>query len=122
VADGVIYLASPYSHPSRSMRSYRFLQACRAAARLMRKGHVVFSPIAHSHPVARYGGLDEMDGALWQQQDAPMLALAHEVWVLMIEGWRESRGIQAEIAWAVEHGRAVRYLNEDADEPIEVAA
>lgn len=106
----MIYLASPYSHPNDGMRSDRYVLACYAAADLMRAGHVVFSPIAHSHPISRLGGVDPLDAELWERQDAPLLAAASEVWVLMLDGWRESRGVQAEIRWAEANGTPVRYL------------
>ncbi|HHK42524.1 MAG TPA: DUF1937 family protein, partial [Planctomycetaceae bacterium] len=35
--------------PDPSVREFRFREACRAAAKLMRLGKAVFSPIAHSH-------------------------------------------------------------------------
>ncbi|MCP4786572.1 MAG: DUF1937 family protein [Fuerstiella sp.] len=48
----MIYLASPYSHSDANIREKRFRDVCRTAARLMRNGDVVFSPIAHGHPIA----------------------------------------------------------------------
>ncbi len=51
----MIYLASPYSHPDARVRQRRFEEACQAAAAITRAGLSVFSPISHSHPIARYG-------------------------------------------------------------------
>jgi len=53
----MIYLACPYSHPDSNVREYRFKMANRAAAKLMRDGHIVYSPISHTHPIAMEGDL-----------------------------------------------------------------
>ena len=37
------YLANPYSHLDPDVREQRYRAACRAAARLMWAGHIVFS-------------------------------------------------------------------------------
>lgn len=50
----MIYLASPYSHPEPRIKEARF----RAAAQLFKRGHLVFCPIAMSHPLAVYGNMD----------------------------------------------------------------
>ena len=42
------YLASPYSHSDHAVVEGRFRAVCRHAADLMRNGHHVFSPIAHT--------------------------------------------------------------------------
>ena len=53
----MIYLASPYSSPNRTERWLRYQAAYQAAAALMRRGLVVFSPIAHSVSICEAGGL-----------------------------------------------------------------
>ena len=61
----LIYVASPYSHADARVREQRFDAACRAAAALMRDGQRVFSPVAHSAPIARYGL--PTDWAFWEE-------------------------------------------------------
>lgn len=94
----MIYLASPYSHPVPSVREGRFIAVCKVAADLIRAGHVVFCPIAHSHPLEVYGGLDG-GWDLWQAQDLPMLDCCHELHVAAFPGWAESVGVAGEIQW-----------------------
>jgi len=106
----MIYLASPYSHPDAAVRQQRFESACRAAAELIRRGHVVFSPIAHSHGIAQHGL--PVDWDFWEAQDRRLLAACDELWVLTLDGWRESRGVQAEIAIARAAGKPVRFVSE----------
>ena len=108
----MIYLASPYSHRDPAMRQMRFNDACRAAAHLIRQGYAVFSPIAHGHSICRYGL--PTDWRFWEPIVRQHLECSEEVVVLMLDGWRESVGVHAEIRIAGECGRPVRYLAQDA--------
>jgi hypothetical protein len=47
----IIYLGSPYTHPDPKVREERFEKATRAAAHLVEKGHIVYSPITMTHPI-----------------------------------------------------------------------
>ena len=47
-----IYLATAYNHNSELVRKLRFRMVNYAAAELMEQGHIVFSPISHSHPIS----------------------------------------------------------------------
>ena len=107
---GFLYLASPYSHPDPEVRHERFLGACRAAAHLMDCGHVVFSPIAHSHTIETEGLKEVRNGDFWKGQDVPILRHAARLVVLMLPGWRESRGIAWEIELAHTNHLHVEYM------------
>jgi len=103
----MIYLASPYTHPDRDVREIRFRAVCAFAAEMMRQGRHVFSPIAHTHPIAAHGLPG--DWAFWESYDRDMIARCDEVAVLCLPGWEESKGVRAEIAIAVDLGLPVRY-------------
>lgn len=105
----MIYLASPYSHADIAVREQRFRAACLAAARLIEAGHVVFSPIAHGHPIAQHGL--PADWTFWEPFDREHLERSDEVVLLMLDGWQESVGVQAEIQIARELGKPIRYLD-----------
>lgn len=109
--ESVDYLASPYSHEDPAVRQSRFHAACAAAAALMCRGRLVFSPIAHSHSIAQYLP-DEMvcDFDFWMLQDLPMLIRAQRLIVLMLDGWRESRGVHREICFAVQHDIPIQFM------------
>lgn len=109
-----IYLASPYTPlgegSKEALKEYRFQEVCRAAAKLMENGNQVFCPIAHSHPIEKYG-MDEIhDGDFWLEQDYAVLIHVDELWVLMLEGWDKSHGVKEEIDFAHDYGISVRYL------------
>jgi len=50
------------------------------------------------------------DWAFWQHVDREHLERCDEMVVLMLDGWEESAGVQAEIRIARELGKPVRYL------------
>ena len=103
----IIYLASPYSDPDPAVREARFHAVCREAALMTHNGLAVFSPIAHSHNIALHGL--PLDWEYWKRVDHSFLALSASVVVLMLDGWRESTGVIAEIKWADELRKPVTY-------------
>jgi hypothetical protein len=107
--DRLTYLACPYSHVSRHIRVARFEAANAAAATLMADGHHVYSPISHTHPIAEAGDLP-LGWDFWETYDRIFLGMSRIVVVLMLDGWRESKGVTAELAIAVELGLAVDYM------------
>lgn len=86
----------------------RFDAVCRAAAVLMGRGLHVYSPIAHTHPIAIRGSLPTT-WEYWAGYDRVMIAACTEVMVLTIDGWRTSRGVTAEIGIAAALGVPVTY-------------
>jgi hypothetical protein len=94
---GLAYLATPYSHyPAGIERAW--IDACELAARLLTAGLKLYSPIAHTHPLAIHGGLDPLDLEIWLPFDEAMMAKADVLIVAHMDGWQQSRGIQHEIS------------------------
>lgn len=104
-----IYLASPYSHPSPCVRINRWNAVCRAAGELMNAGNIVFSPIAHSHPIAVQCDLPT-GWDFWHAFDRAFIEWADAVVVLQLPGWENSVGIKAEIEIAAEIGKPVEFM------------
>ena len=104
----MIYLASPYWHADPSIRNQRFRATCRVTAELICEGLTVFSPIVYGHALTAHG----LPGGweFWQRHDRQHLAHCAEVLVLMLDGWRESEGVQAELELAAALGKPVRYM------------
>lgn len=110
------YLASPYTPMGVSdplMRAHimedRFSAVCNAAAKLMHKGKVVFSPIAHSHSIEKHFPAVE-GGEFWKRQDEPYLNACTELIVLMLPGWEQSTGVRHEIEVAQSRGIPITYM------------
>jgi hypothetical protein len=106
---GFWYIATPYTQFPTGLQD-AFETACRVTAELMRHGIPCFSPIAHSHPLAIIGGLDPVDHELWMRSDAPMLNAACGCLVVMLPGWRDSRGVAHEIAEFTSHSKPIHFL------------
>jgi nucleoside 2-deoxyribosyltransferase len=107
----VVYLASPYSHQHESVRQARFEAACKKAAKYIEEGICVFSPIAHSHPIADH--MDEekrMCFNTWMKADLPILRKCDELHVLCLDGWRLSKGVSREIQYADAMGIPVKQV------------
>jgi Domain of unknown function (DUF1937) len=101
----IIYLACPYTHEDPALRDARFHQATRAAARLIEKGEIVYSPITMTHPIDLVLAAESgtLGSDYWVAFDEAFMAFCDEVVVLMIEGWDKSSGIKREIAYFQAH-------------------
>ena len=106
-----IYLACPYSHHVKAVRNDRFRIACRKAAELMQQGHIVFSPISHSHPIADYIE-NHTDHNFWMNQDLHFLEWCDELWILDIDdgAWMLSDGVKTEKNFAERLGKPVKMV------------
>lgn len=109
----LVYLASPYSHRLRSVRRRRFEDVCRVAGGLVDDGLIVFCPIAQSHPIAEHSNVEAIDWDVWMDVDLTILARCTHLYVVMMDGWKESRGVTAEISFAKEHNIPITYLTTD---------
>lgn len=107
--DHLIYLAQPHSHKSAEVRHWRFEQGCIAAGSMIRSGYMIFSPIAHSHPIALSVDL-HAEFAFWERYDKMMISRCQEVWVLTFSGYLESVGVMAEMEFANALGIPIKYV------------
>lgn len=108
--DHLTYLATPYSHPDPGVREARYRAACAVAAVMTTRGDLVYSPVAHGHGIALSGGLP-VSWEYWGRLDRRMLAACDSLTVVCVAGWRESNGVQAEIAAAHGLGLPVRFVD-----------
>ena len=115
----MIYLACPYSHEEPEIRDYRYICSYLAAAVCMKKfGHMVFSPITHSHPIAETLGDNKGDWQAWQEFDKRMIDACDELWILPLDRWKDSIGIKAEMEYATEKNKPIRILDEKITEKV----
>ena len=112
ISGGYWYLATPYSKWAEGLDDAAFT-ACKLRGRLMLRGVRAFSPIVHSHYVARAANIDPYSHAIWLPDDKPFFELAHGLLVADLPGWRESVGVGEEIKWARAHGKP-RFLIDPA--------
>ena len=98
----MIYLASPYSHPDRTIEQLRYKAAARVTAKLITRGQIVYSPIVHSHVLATEYGVPNTH-EIWMPHCLAMLERADNLFVLMLDGWEQSKGVREELAWWTKH-------------------
>lgn len=105
----LIYLASPYSHRDPAVMQDRYEQVCQAAADMVAEGQMAISPIAYGHTLLGYREMPG-DWTFWESFCISLLAKCERIVVLKMDGWQESRGVQAEIRYAEAHGIPVDYI------------
>lgn len=108
--EGFFYLATPYSKYADGLDA-AFTDAAQQAALLVRAGVPVFSPIAHSHPIAMQGGIDPLDHAIWLPADEPFMRAARGLIVCKLVGWKASYGVSVEIRAFRKAGKPVVYMD-----------
>jgi hypothetical protein len=94
-----IYLASPYSDPSRAIRHFRYSQAMLAVANLYKRQVTVYSPIVHNHVIAKDFTMPTEAG-FWEWHNHTMMERAIGMYILDIDGWLHSKGIREEVEFA----------------------
>ncbi len=106
----ITYLACPYSHADPKIMQLRFESVNLAAARLMNEGHIVFSPISHSHPISLASSLPGT-WEYWERFDRAFIAVCQQFFILKLSGWRTSTGVTAETEIAEKMGLRIQYLD-----------
>lgn len=106
------YLATPYSKYPAGMES-AFVNAATIAGDLLAKYKInVYSPIAHTHPMAEYAGLDHGDHGIWLPFDELMMRRCDVILVATVmEGWDTSKGVAHEIAFFLKEKKPVFHLS-----------
>lgn len=105
------YLAIPYSHPDASVREKRFKLANKFSSILMSRGKFVYSPISHTHPMSIENNLPT-HWEFWEALDTVYLKASKELIVATVDGWKQSKGVNAEIRIAQVLGLPISYMAE----------
>lgn len=103
------YLATPYSNYPGG-REAAYAQALATTARFFRAGIPVYSPIVATHPAAQRADMVSVTHQDWMELDYPMMDAALAVVVVMLPGWKESKGVQMEIDRCKATGQQVYYF------------
>jgi hypothetical protein len=103
-----IYLAIPYT----GLEDKAFKIANDVALDLMGQGHVVFSPITHSHSLSPLMDDEYNNWDFWRLQDLPFIDWCDKVVIINVgengeELIENSVGVQAEIEYAESIGKTV---------------
>lgn len=106
----MIYLASPYTHPSKAVEAERYQQTLQAFATLCLAGAVVYSPIVSCHPAAVAYGMPT-DAKWWEGFNREFMLACDRLIVLRLAGWEQSVGVRDEIAFFAERGIRPEWLD-----------
>lgn len=104
------YVASPYSKYPGGLNA-AFVDIAKASAELIRRGIAVYSPIAHTHPIAIHGNIDPYDHGIWMPLDHHMMNAADGCIVVMMPGWVESKGVTIEIDEFKKQSKPIRWFS-----------
>ena len=100
----MIYLASPYTHPSVTIREERYHAAVDyVSVAVPFFAAFIFSPIVYWHPVALRHDLPG-DAHYWEEINRSTFKSVTALLVLDLDGWQRSVGIGLEIKWARDNG------------------
>ena len=105
-----IFISSPYSSSEQKIVDERFRKVCLTCADLLRKGYIVFSPIAHGHSIVQVDKNIPTDWDFWNSYCRWFITNCDELWVLTLDGWQDSTGVKAEIEIATKLGKEVKYI------------
>lgn len=108
--DKKVYLAIPYS----GLHEESFKVANLVAAQLMMEGHIVFSPISHSHAISEQCNLPT-NWEFWLEQDEAFVKWVDAVYIVILQDngldrIKNSVGVQGEILIAKENNIPIKYL------------
>lgn len=106
----MIYVASPYSDPSRHVMEDRYFTVAEYCARLISKGEFPYSPIVYGHNLAILHDLPT-DAAFWWEWNAYMMRCCNALHIYHIDGWDRSVGVAQELAYATEIGLSIVHVD-----------
>ena len=106
-----VYLASPYGGNggpiARILCGWKFSKVTKVAAYWMERGLNIFSPVTHSHPIAKYRNFSHGE---WLDFDFQWIDACDELWVLCQPGWQSSDGVSKETKYAKSKGIPIKFL------------
>jgi hypothetical protein len=105
----LVYVASPYTHADPEVVQSRYEHVGRLTAKLVAGGEAAVSPITYGHHLLDFHAMPT-DWEFWMDFCIALLSKCDRMVVAKIPGWEESKGVQAEIRYAQDHGIPVEYI------------
>lgn len=114
----LIYLASPYSHKDKLIQDSREKEITYIASelQLLYPEHAFFLPITQSAALVKVN--DKLTGSFEQWKKIDLFLIEHkvdEVWVVMMDGWGKSIGVQEEIHIAKQFKKPLFFVTTSID-------
>ena len=105
-----IFVISPYTHDDSDIVRNRVDHAEMYLASLTMAGYVAYSTIAAMEHLTKKFDLPT-DYAYWKEHCHKMISCAKEVYVLCLDGWEDSVGVQDELSVARELSKKITYIH-----------
>ena|SRR5882672_2424350 len=105
----IAYLAAPYSSIHIHIRDRRYHQIAFVAAQLIKRGEIIYSPITSCHHLANDYNLP-IEADYWLRQDLEFLRHCGKMYVLQLEGWEDSEGVESEIVYTTDRNIPIEYI------------
>lgn len=104
-----LYLASPYTDKSSKIREERFLAVSVTASQLTLVGYNVYSPVLNGHILSQHIDFPpEYD--FWAGRDKQFIEWCDRFYIIKLEGWEQSKGIEKEYKIAEVLGKPIVYF------------
>jgi hypothetical protein len=106
----LIYLACPFRHSDPFVQRKRCAAAHFIAAQLSLEGKHVFSPLTHNELLIDIIQ-DAVPGEQWMQLDLAILSHCKYLYILKMDGWKLSKGVERETLFAMEKGISIHEID-----------
>jgi hypothetical protein len=109
----MVYLASPLSHPFKEIEKMRYEDINKVAANL----HELYPQVAFILPITQSYKLKEYNTNLgtsfeaWKDRDLEFINRSDELWIVTIDGWKESIGVMAELDFALQYQMPIYFID-----------
>lgn len=108
----MIFVAQPYYTVSEHTIRQRVKMGSLYCGALLNQGVMCVSPVVYGTTILEHVSLPK-DFSFWDQISFTLLEKCSEMHVLALDGWKDSRGVTAEINRATELGIPIKYLTVD---------
>lgn len=110
-----VYLAGAITSPTVDLYTKRVATHAKCALALEAQGEVtVYSPASETHGLVELGGKMGTTWTDWRDHDLNMLYGSNRIYVMMMDGWKESKGVRGEVKFAIQHNIPISLIAEDA--------
>jgi hypothetical protein len=96
------YLACPFRDKDINVRKKRCAAAHYTAAQLTSQGYHIFSPLTHNEILVDL--VQDMPKEHWLEFDLAILSICKRLFILKLDGWNSSKGVQIEMDFAKKNG------------------
>jgi hypothetical protein len=109
---GLTFLSMPYTDDSKEVVQERFEKSLKVSAHLMLHDVHLLSPIGFGHPIVISHPVPG-DWSYWNNYCMKLILCSNQLIVFMLDGWKESKGVQAELSFARSIKLPIYFIDED---------